>query len=99
MIQLARYRTKHGVYPATLEELVPEFLTSIPHDLRYDTPWGYRLLENDEHRRPFLLYSYGKNRVDDGGVVRSDDQPLSNRERVNGGLDLILNLPRERMNE
>jgi hypothetical protein len=99
MIHLARYRTKHGVYPATLEDLVPEFLTSVPHDLRYDTPFGYRLLENDDHRRPFLLYSYGVNREDDGGVVRSDDRPLSKRERVTGGLDVILNPPRERMNE
>lgn len=60
---LERYRLSKGGLPNKLEELVPQFLDSIPQDVIVGSCFRYAPLENDR----FLLYSPGWNQVDDGG--------------------------------
>lgn len=59
---LARYRLRHGDYPAELVALVPKMVPSIPRDAFGNESFGY-------HRKDggYLLYSYGLNGSDDGG--------------------------------
>ena len=56
------YRRQHGVYPTTLEALVPQFLPQIPADRITGEPVHYRLGDG----KP-VIYSVGADRVDDGG--------------------------------
>jgi hypothetical protein len=53
-------------YPATLRELVPEFLPRMPVDYADRRPLRYRLRDED-----FLLYSIGPDGKDDGGNGRA----------------------------
>jgi hypothetical protein len=62
---LERFRIAHGAYPETLSELVPDFLPRLPQDPYADAPLIYRRVEGGT----FLLYSVGRNRVDDGGKI------------------------------
>lgn len=58
------FRRRHGRLPSDLNELVPEFLESVPLD-RYDgQPLRY-VVRDDE----CLIYSLGENGVDDGGAI------------------------------
>jgi hypothetical protein len=65
IVQLAlhAFKLEHGRFPATLQELTPTYLTSVPRD-----PFGggevlrYRLTGTS-----YLLYSIGPDRKDDGG--------------------------------
>lgn len=59
---LERHRLAHGSYPATLAELVPDYLTAVPHDIMDGQPLRYRLADGK-----FTLYSIGVNGTDDGG--------------------------------
>jgi hypothetical protein len=59
---LERYHFVHGNYPKTLNELVPQFIDKLPHDIIGGQPLKYRQI-NDQ----FLLYSIGWNETDDGG--------------------------------
>jgi hypothetical protein len=66
---LAAYQHDHGRYPATLDELAPQYLDNIPDDLFSGEPLIYRLED-----KGYLLYSVGVNGVDEDG--RSyDDEP------------------------
>jgi hypothetical protein len=62
-LALKRFHLHHHRYPAQLDELVPDYLQSVPHDLWDGRPLRYRLFEEGE----FLLYSIGENAIDDGG--------------------------------
>ncbi len=62
-IALKRYQLKHGNYPADLNSLVPEFLSTVSLDPVDGQPLRYR--PNTDGT--FLLYSIGENGVDDGG--------------------------------
>lgn len=70
-IALELYRRKTGGYPATLDELSPAYLPTVPADRITGEPIRYRF---DPDGTP-LLYSLGVDRDDDGG-----------RPAVNGGL-------------
>jgi hypothetical protein len=61
-LALERYRLRHGAFPGSLDELVPEFMAAVPIDRFSGGPLKYRL----EESRP-LLYSVGSDRDDDGG--------------------------------
>jgi hypothetical protein len=61
---LERYRRTQGKYPAHLDELVPEFLDKLPHDLITGQPLHYKRAAPDK----FLLYSNGWDETDDGGI-------------------------------
>jgi hypothetical protein len=61
------YQLQTGRLPASLDELIPSQLPSIPDDpYSNGQPLKYRLSGND-----FQLYSVGPNRVDDGGAPPS----------------------------
>lgn len=60
---LERFRLAHGNYPEALDNLVPQFIEKLPHDIIGGGPLHYHRTENDG----FLLYSVGWNGVDDGG--------------------------------
>ncbi len=62
-IALKRFQLKHGHWPETSGELVPEFLPSVPID-PYD---GKSLKYHPNSDGTFLLYSVGEDGVDDGG--------------------------------
>jgi len=65
---LERHRLAHGQFPETLDALVPRFIERLPHDLIAAQPFKYRRTEDGQ----FVLYSIGRDRVDDGGVTGSD---------------------------
>ncbi len=63
-IALELYRRDHGDWPASLHELSPQYLPTVPPD-RYDgKPLKYRIVEGQP-----VLYSVGVDRDDDGGRV------------------------------
>jgi hypothetical protein len=61
-IGLESYRRRVGAWPASLDELVPDFLPALPVDRFDGAPLRYRLFEG----RP-VLYSVGADGDDDGG--------------------------------
>jgi hypothetical protein len=64
---LERYRLAHGKNPETLNELVPQFIEKLPHDIIGGQLLKYRRTPDDQ----FLLYSVGWNGTDDGGKFNS----------------------------
>lgn len=65
---LSAWRHDHGVYPASLDELLDGYLESLPQDPYCESPIRYRRLgEGDD----YVLYSVGPNGIDDGGVEPS----------------------------
>jgi hypothetical protein len=75
-IALKRYRLRNGKPPATLGELVPEFLAVEPVDWMDGKPLKYRR----EQEEGFLLYSVGEDGEDDGG----DASLLTNNPALQG---------------
>jgi hypothetical protein len=69
---LERYRLAHGVYPDSLEALIPACIDEVPHDIMNGEPYRYRVSADGT----FQLYSVGWNETDDGGkVVYKKDEP------------------------
>lgn len=62
-IALKRYSLRHGRLPASLDALVPEFVSAVPVDWMDGKPLRYRLNADGS----FLLYSVGENLMDDCG--------------------------------
>ena len=62
-IALKRYEIRHQHLPGTLQELVPDFVKTVPIDWMDGQPLRYR--PNSDGT--FLLYSVGENGKDDGG--------------------------------
>jgi hypothetical protein len=61
-IAVELYRRKHNRMPASLTQLVPDFLPSVPND-----PFDGKPLRYIEQRDGFMIYSIGRDRKDDGG--------------------------------
>ena len=72
---LERFKLAHGNYPATLSELMPEFIEKIPHDIVGGEPLHYQRTADGK----FLLYSIGWNETDDGGVIAKDKSGSENK--------------------
>ncbi len=62
-VALKRYMLRHGAPPASLEALVPEFLSSVPIDYMDGKPIKYR----PQAGRTYVLYSVGTDGQDGGG--------------------------------
>jgi hypothetical protein len=62
-IVLKRYSLRHGTLPASLDALVPEFVSSVPIDYMDGKPLKYHLNAGGA----FVLYSVGADGKDDGG--------------------------------
>ena len=77
-ISLERHYLKHGQYPVSLKDLVPEFRDTVPLDPMSGQPFHYRKLGNDG----FEFYSVGWNGEDDSGFPGdlSRDRGLFNDE-------------------
>ena len=64
---LERYRLVHGNYPETLNELAPQLIEKLPHDIIGGQSLKYRRTPDQQ----FLLYSVGWNETDDDGKINS----------------------------
>jgi hypothetical protein len=69
-LMLSVFKTEHGAYHATLAELAPTYLKTIPNDRFTEKPLIYARTE-----KGYTLYSVGPNMTDDGG--KSDDLSAS----------------------
>jgi len=74
-IAAERYRLAHSEYPESLNVLVPQFITKLPHDVINGEPLKYHRTDDGQ----FVLYSIGWDETDDDGVVAL---------RENGSVDL-----------
>jgi hypothetical protein len=72
---LERYRLAQSIYPATLAELVPQFIADLPRDPYARAPYHYQRREDGT----FLLYGLGVNRQDDGGQINPN---VSERQQL-----------------
>ena len=60
---LARFRVERGVWPTSLEELVPTYLATLPIDRETDLPLRYAVTDAGPK-----VWSTGVDGIDDGGV-------------------------------
>ena len=67
---LERYRLAEGHYPEQLDDLLPRYVTVLPHDIINGQPLKYRRTDNGR----FILYSIGWNEKDNGGVIAVDKE-------------------------
>jgi len=64
-LAVERYRLGTGHWPEALSELVPDYLDSVPEDPFDGAPFRYKRLD-----RGFVVYSVGKDGVDNDGQER-----------------------------
>ncbi len=90
-IALELYRRKHGFWPQTLNELVPDLLPWVPVDRFDGAPLRYRLADG----KP-MLYSVGSDGDDDGGrnPRDGDDSDASTRADGTDGDWILWPVPR-----
>ncbi len=89
MSAIEQYEAKHARPPASLGDLVPDWIASVPTDPIHGGPFGYKLLTDDPAARSYLLYSFGADGVDNGGLF-DDDRGVTGY-RVDHGSDVPLN--------
>ncbi len=83
-IALERHRRKHGMHPATLDQLVPEFLSAVPVDWMDGKALRYRLNPDGT----YTLWSVGEDFKDDGGDA-TDVSKSSGRRDIWDGRDAV----------
>ncbi|WP_010582206.1 hypothetical protein [Schlesneria paludicola] len=79
-----QYQRRNGQFPASIEQLVPDFLDAVPTDPMDSTgaPLKYRRDDNGEA----VVWSIGYNEIDDRGNVESDTSlDTGYRIRARGG--------------
>jgi hypothetical protein len=98
---LAIYRAERGQFPASLEDLVPAVLPTLPVDAFNAEPFVYR-----REGSGYFLYSLGANGLDDSGIGAavlghelfegmSEQAQSAHREKTRAGADDVsLRLPR-----
>lgn len=67
-VALHRYKLAHGALPDSLDELVPDYLASVPTDPFSDGPLRYHRTDTG-----YVVYSVGPNGDDDGGAAPQGD--------------------------
>jgi hypothetical protein len=80
---IAAYREAHGTFPQSLDELVPQYLDSIPNDVMDGKPMRYRRKDDGG----CAIWSIGVNRVDDEGKWGAK------RSSSTKALDWVVELP------
>ena len=88
---LERYRLAHGVYPGSLDALVPACIAELPHDIMNGHPYHYQLRPDGT----YLLYSVGWNQTDDGGKVVYEKDPSTQIDYKEG--DWVWPTPKAKM--
>jgi hypothetical protein len=78
-----RFQHARGELPENLGQIVPEYLEKVPHDIMDGEPMRYRRTNEGG----CVVWSIGRNRVDDGGV-RGHSRPWANTN-----LDWVSQLP------
>lgn len=68
-LAVQRYRLMKGRLPESLDELVPDFLESVPLD-----PFDGKQIRYKKLDTGFMIYSIGENRIDDGGEEQPKDK-------------------------
>lgn len=78
-LAIEQYRLANGSIPASLDELVPAFISSVPIDPMDGKPLRYIVTDSG-----YTLYSVGRNQVDDGGVSGEEllDEVFSVQSRI-----------------
>jgi hypothetical protein len=72
-VAVERYRHQHGELPASLDDLRPTSIDSLPLD-----PFSGKDLLFNRDEESYVVYSVGDNRKDDGGsVIRKAEENLS----------------------
>jgi hypothetical protein len=73
MVDLRRYKNKNGHWPQTLDRIKPWVSEEILTDPHNNGPFVYKLTDDG-----FILYSKGKNNIDEGGRKKNgaDDWPI-----------------------
>lgn len=85
VIALKRWRLEKGSYPKDLETLVESgILNKLPMDPWSDEPLVYQKTFDD-----FILYSVGKNFIDDGGEIFIDKRGKPKRYSTKEGGDMV----------
>lgn len=91
MIALEAHRAKTGEYPEALDALSPDIPPIDLLDPLTGQSWSYRLLANDPHGRPYLLYSCGYDGNDDGGNSPGDGSRAAIVEPDTRRIDWVVN--------
>lgn len=71
------YRSDHGRWPDSLNELVPDYVQALPEDPYTQRPFVYRRAGDE-----MLLYSTGPDKTDNGGVRTTRVRPPPDGEDV-----------------
>ena len=85
-IAAKRYQLKYGRWPARLDELAPEFVPDVPNDPF--SPGGLSPYRYEPRPGGVILYSLGKDGVDDAGVRYGADG-----EEYQPGTDIVFECP------
>jgi len=94
-LALELHNLERGEYPETLDALTPAILPELPIDpYAKDGRYGYKRLEGDPEGRGYLLYSTSLDGEDNAGA-HDPEEGMHPRDQ-GPGLDVILNMPREK---
>lgn len=94
VIELERYRLKHGEYPDSLDLLPADSTRDALRDPYSGKPFGYRRVDPvaDAHGRHFLLWTVGLDGEDNGGWMNSPHDESALRE-ADSDTDFVVNGP------
>jgi hypothetical protein len=84
-LAIEAFRATHNRLPENLDELIPEFLPSVPTDPFDGKPMSYRTLPSG-----YIIYSIDSDGVDQGGK----EAPPSRRSRMIQGVDMTFRVER-----
>jgi hypothetical protein len=70
-LAIREFQAANGRWPASLNELVPNYLAAVPKDPFSDEPLRYRA-----DGKSFVVYSIGQDRRDDGGKFGNHQQSI-----------------------
>ncbi len=96
MVAIERFKLREGTYPQSLNQLVPDFLPSLPVDpYATDGRFIYRPLDPtaDEFSRAYILYSVAADQADDNGT-HDPEVDIKAFRRNATAVDFVFNLPR-----
>lgn len=97
MLAIELFHAERKSYPASLADLVPDYISAIPSDPCSPAGFIYKHPEPDpspDHpARPYLLYSTGYDGTDNGGVSSPED-PAAAIKPGGAGLDYVFNAGR-----